>query len=483
MYQRKNVKTQKRTNVQTYQRKNATSMNRLFTIALLFLLHSSLFISRSAAQTDCKLTHKVAKKETIYGISHQYGLTQEELLAANPQLGEKGPKKGTLLCIPYSNAERDSLNRVAAEQAEAERRAQMHQPNSIRLAIILPFALNAPRQSDEAQKMIDFYKGVLLVVDSLKKVGLNLNVLVLDEGTAEASNIKTALVHSELPDVDLIIGPGRSANVDAVAAYAQQHQIPLVLPFANTDGIVGGRPYVFQCNASKHNHYQKVANRIVKSHASDNIVFIDREETINGDSYVAELIQRLTSRGIPFNRVHISDLDKKLPPLLDYSKKNVLISTSASTGSFDWICQTLNDLDVASTYSVQLIGSPEWQTLSGKSQNNMYKYNATYFATFYTNTFSTRTMQFCQLFYQNFGHQQFACFPRYGEMGHDIAAFFLTALQRYGDKFFDNIQRHDFNSLQLPLHFTRKDDQSGYINTATYIINYKADGGVFLNTF
>lgn len=216
-------------------------MNRLFTIALFLILHSSLFILRSAAQTDCKLTHKVAKKETVYGISRQYGITQEELLAANPQVGEKGLKKGTLLCIPYSNVERDSLNRVAAEQAEAERKAQMQQ-NTIKLAVILPFALNAPAQTDEAQKMIDFYKGILLVVDSLKRVGLNLDVLVLDEGTAEASNIQTALVHSALPDVDLIIGPGRSANVNAVAAYAQQHQIPLVLPFANADGIVGGAP-------------------------------------------------------------------------------------------------------------------------------------------------------------------------------------------------------------------------------------------------
>ena len=457
-------------------------MNRLFTIALFLILHSSLFILRSAAQTDCKLTHKVAKKETVYGISRLYGITQEELLAANPQVGEKGLKKGTLLCIPYSNAERDSLNRVAAEQAEAERKAQMQQ-NTIKLAVILPFALNAPAQTDEAQKMIDFYKGILLVVDSLKRVGLNLDVLVLDEGTAEASNIQTALVHSALPDVDLIIGPGRSANVNAVAAYAQQHQIPLVLPFANADGIVGGRPYVFQCNAPKSNHYQKVINRFVTRHRSDNIVFIDREENTSGDGYVAELIQQLTGRGISFSRVHISDMDEQLVPLLKSSMNNVLVPTSASASSFDMVCQNLNDLNVAAAYNVQLIGSPEWQTLTGKSQKNMYKYNATYFATFYTNSLSTRTQQFCQLFYQNFGHQQFVSYPRYGEMGHDIAAFFLTALQRYGNQFFASIQRHDFNSLQLPLHFTRKDDQSGYVNTATYIIYYKADGDVFLNTF
>jgi hypothetical protein len=140
-------------------------------------------------------------------------------------------------------------------------------------------------------------------------------------------------------------------------------------------------------------------------------------------------------------------------------------------------------MNVADSCRVQIIGSPEWQTLPAKSQKNMYKYSATYFATFFTNNVSTRTRNFCNDFQQNFGHKQTESYPRYGEMGHDISAFFLTAMQRYGNKFIEHIEQHDFNSLQLPLHFVRKDSQSGYANTATYVVYYKPNGDIILTTF
>jgi len=420
----------------------------------------------------------VAKKETVYGIAHQYGITQAELIAANPQLSEKGLKKGQLLCIPYSNAPQPEA------QAEVDFTAQPQMLSTIKVAVVLPFALGKPKPTEEAQKMLDFYKGILLTVDSLKKAGINLDLLVLDEGSADASTVQQALSHPALSSANLIIGPGRTANVNAFAAFAQQHQIPLVIPFATSSDIIGGRPYVFQCNTGHATHYQKVIKRIVAYHSSDNIIFVDmNEKTIAGDNYISDLMKALDAVGISYSHIALSDMDDKLAGLLNAEKKNLFIPTSPSGDSFDMLCLKLNDLNVNATHTTQLIGSPEWQTLSAKSQKNMYKYSATYFATFFTNTLSSRTQAFCRTFEYSFGRQQVSSYPRYGEMGHDISAFFLTALQHYGDRFFDHIRQHDFNSLQLPLHFERKDEQSGYANTATYVIYYKPEGDVILTTF
>lgn len=50
--------------------------------------------------------HKVKRKETVFSISRKYGITEAELIAANPELqGENKIKKGSFLCIPYPSTQ------------------------------------------------------------------------------------------------------------------------------------------------------------------------------------------------------------------------------------------------------------------------------------------------------------------------------------------------------------------------------------------
>ena len=65
--------------------------------------------------TNCRLMHKVKKKETLWGIAKQYGLTVEDLLKANPDIENKEIKKGMFLCIPYASSEL-----VAVQQEKAK---------------------------------------------------------------------------------------------------------------------------------------------------------------------------------------------------------------------------------------------------------------------------------------------------------------------------------------------------------------------------
>ena len=445
-----------------------------------FILLCLSAVAMGYGQTDCRLTHTVAKKETVYGISRLYGITERELLEANPQIAEKGLRKKMELCIPYSRAYRDSVKLAAEARLQAERRAQVRGLQRIRLAVILPFSLNQASPSAEDEKMTDFYRGVLLTVDSLKRAGVSLDVRTFDEAT---TNIRTVLREVEAQGVDLIIGPGRGGNVNAVAAFAQMCHVPLVLPFANGETIVSGRPYVFQCNTQQVSHYPKIFKRFANRHGGDNVIVVDMEDRTGDSEYIVHFTNALRQNGIGYKRVAFADIDEELLPLLSKSQNNALVPSSVYAGSFDMLCLKLNDLNLTTDYRLQLFGTPEWQTLTTKSQKNLMRYSATYFSTFFTNVLSTRTRQFCALFEQQFGQAQYASYPRYAEMGHDISAFFLTALQRYGEKMTEYVHEHDYNSLQLPLHFVRKADQSGFVNTATYVISYKADGDVRLDTF
>ena len=48
--------------------------------------------------------HKVKRKETIFGIAKEYGVTIPQLIEANPSMKQAGYelKKGDLIFVPYS---------------------------------------------------------------------------------------------------------------------------------------------------------------------------------------------------------------------------------------------------------------------------------------------------------------------------------------------------------------------------------------------
>ena len=65
-------------------------------------------------QSRCRDMHKVKRKETVYSISREYGISEAELIAANPELqGEDKIKKGTFLCIPYPTAQVENASALS----------------------------------------------------------------------------------------------------------------------------------------------------------------------------------------------------------------------------------------------------------------------------------------------------------------------------------------------------------------------------------
>ena len=69
----------------------------------LFLLLTLFFTIQVSAQTTIwRDIHKVKKKETIFGIAKDYGVSIQELIDANPEMKQEGYelKKGNLFLMP-----------------------------------------------------------------------------------------------------------------------------------------------------------------------------------------------------------------------------------------------------------------------------------------------------------------------------------------------------------------------------------------------
>ena len=125
----------------------------------------------------CKEMHKVKRKETIFSVSREYGISEQELINANPEL-KKGMKKGQLLCIPYPSATpvqptpKEDLYAVPPSNSELFRKSKETPKNisTIKAALLLPF--------QEDNGMVEYYEGFLMAVDSLKRTGTSLDLYV-----------------------------------------------------------------------------------------------------------------------------------------------------------------------------------------------------------------------------------------------------------------------------------------------------------------
>lgn len=420
-----------------------------------------------------KKKHEVQKKETIYGIAHQYGVTEEAIIEANPQLKKGKLKKGEIINIPYSPTENEQWQQELKRHDEEVKKMQVKMYDKISAAVILPFSLGSASMNSESHKMVNLYQGFLLAVDSLKQRGCSVDVYAYDESTV---GIEAILSKPMLKNCQLIVGPAKNANVGAVAKFAHEHGITHVVPMASDLNIVNERPTTYQVNVPNAFLFSQVYNRFISMHKDDNIIFLGMNDKNDNASYVMDFKKALDNYGVKYNRVSANEFST-IKGMLRSGVRNVLIPSSSSVACFESVCNHLNELSLGD-YSIQLFGFPEWQTYADKHAKEFAKYRCQFFTSFYSNAQSPRTRQFASTFKKWFKQDQYNSYPRYGELGFDIGAFFIKGLNEHGSSLANNIHNVGYASMEFPLNFEKKNSWSGYQNKSLLIVTYSTNGGI-----
>ncbi len=419
---------------------------------------------------DYRTIHEVKKKETIYSICKQYGITQQDLVKANPELKDGKLKKGARLNIPYPVSERYVLptdNEVF--KTLSDQKSSMRY-EAVNVAVILPFGLETGGKTAEARKMADFYKGFLLAVDSLKDAGRNVNVYAYDEG----SSVYSILSQAEMKNMHLIVGPARADHVEAVAQYAHDNNILNVIPMSTKENAVNNHKTSFQVNSPLNYTYSFVYEKFLQLYPGANIIFAAMSDKADNEEFVWGFKKYLTMKDISYERVSIQNMDN-IMSLLKKGKKNIVIPSAGTSRSFEVLVSELDNRNVLDTYDVSLFGFPDWQVFTDKNERSLDKYKCAFFTTFFSDASSYRVSAFCNHFKQWFKKPQLASCPKFGELGYDIGAYFLRGLCDYGAAFCENTDKVSYTSLQNPFCFVRKNNWSGFENSVVMFVFYKGN--------
>ena len=200
--------------------------------------------------------HVVAPKETVYGISHQWGITQDMLKEYNPELKTSVLKIGMVLKIPVLKMEDktmepapetsvfqpDTVNvsMVRETAGRWQQASALDVKRMLSVDMILPFYLDradslvaaTPRERlRDSRIALSFYMGALMALDSLAGQGLMADVRVFDS----QKNVKATekiLAENDFSRTDLIIGPLFTEIAEVVASGMKGTKTLVVSPFS-----------------------------------------------------------------------------------------------------------------------------------------------------------------------------------------------------------------------------------------------------------
>ena len=428
-------------------------------------------------QSRCRDMHKVKRKETVYSISRQYGISEAELIAANPELkGENKIKRGTLLCIPYptdTSAEANAAPKIPTDkELFSESQKATERFHTIKAAVILPFLTDGSTKS-ETSRMIEYYEGFLLAVDSLKRIGTSIDLYTYHSGS-DIPSINAILNKSEMKDMDIIFGPLHQQQIEPLANFAKKYDIRLVIPFTSRDNTVFQNASVYQINTPQSYLYSEVYDHFVRQFPHANVIFVEANQgTREKAEFIKGLKDELRSRGIPATSLKEDATPESFKAVLADGRPNIFIPTSGSNlvllkllPQLTLVVREIPDSDI------HLFGYPEWQTYTKDHLEAFFELDTYFYSSFYTNNLLPAAVRFTNSYRRWFAKDMEERYPKYGMLGFDTGYYFLKGLSDYGSDFEKKQQLMNLTPIQTGFKFQRVNNWGGFINKKVFFVRF-----------
>ena len=428
-----------------------------------------------------EIEYKVEKRETMFRLTRKFNITSEELIKRNPEL-KNGVKAGMTLKIPVSSVETvNTYITTVSEPREREVNAMLNTSNKIenvsviKAVVLLPFMTGEATTSQETPRLVEYYEGLLLAVDSLKNRGISISLTVRDTGKG-TQKLQQILKERALQEANLIIGAVDNDQINMIADFAKKNEIKYVIPFSASNDEVLSNSNVFLVNTPQSYMNERAAKAAFDQLFYDyNIIFVDTKDRDDKAEFVKRFKLELTNRKVVFRDLVYNQetFAKDVEGLLSKSVRNVVIPISSTLETLNKIRIPLRMIaDARPEYILNLFGYREWQTYTRDALDDLFALDTYIFTNFYADNMSQEVLKFNTKYKIWFSKHQLTTFPKYGIWGFDTGMFFFDAIHKYGVNFENHLDKMRYKSLQTGFDFVRPNNWGGYINTNIFIVHY-----------
>jgi len=495
---------------------------------------ASAAVSTAPANQDERyLYHRAKRGETLSSVASEYGISVRDLKKANKRLlfphegdylmiprkkitGQPSEKKPVPDTVPLPDDISDALIVAGGKEIFtllSENTVIKDLKGSVKVALMLPFFINENNsrsyvdstQMDSQGNIIyrevilddtwiyegslpflEAYEGILIAVDSLRALGLNVELDVYDI-VGDTTELNRLIWSGKLNDVDLIIGPVFSTNLNRMAAYAAERDIPIVSPVPLRDqNIVENRPTLYRVFPSA-GISQDIVVRELRSHQGSNVVFVYADTLMNDPKTtgfwnrirMAMVTDSLSDTTLITAHYFTGAIMKRdtysgvasFEGLLKPDRENIIILAFTQTPVVSSAFSTLHTL--SRKYDIKVIGYPE---IGGQETIEIkYYYDLELFipAESYIDFSTPAASSFTTAFRKKFKTEPMA--GSFAWRGFDIAYYFIGGIASYGREFLKDPGIFNPALLCLDPDFRRDRITDGYENRGMFILNYKKD--------
>ncbi len=459
----------------------------------------------SGAATGQPTLHIVQKSEGLYGIARQYGVSQEEILAANPGLSSRGLQPGDLLRIPppRQGPEVTSPLQLSPEGYEALCDSAIPFPKwkTLEIALALPFSLGkagATSHDDDERsseltsrtgadaRFVEFYNGVLLAVERFKLQGRNFRLRIFD--TQRNPDRMRQIVESDsLSTAHLVIGPVYPQNISIAGLYTAQRRINIVSPLSGKTPSFDTNPYLFQANPS----FLTQMRRMVRSLPLQQVrrIMVLCEEGGSESDLVENLQLLLQSALVSAGRsdsVEVRTVSMGKGKLAQTSAailkthllpgtENIVIVPSNHEPFVSEALGILNSLAVSKRYPITVYGMPKWIKLPKLDLDALINLRVTCFSPFFVDYTKPAVMEFVDTYRATYRSEP----SQYAFQGYDVATYFISAIHAYGEDFRHCLRRMgSVELLQTNLEFHQSQQFGSYESAGVFLLRFSATDGI-----
>lgn len=462
--------------------------------------------------------HTVAKKETLYSLSRQYGVTVEEILAANPEVAENGLKNGQIIKIPlkgvvkiqevkapsspvliYTKPKKNGIKDTAKAKSffadtlktavrDTVKKVPVPVQNAVyTVALFLPLNLPAEitgneeeenRQEETISSMslmgLEFHEGFKMAVDSLQKEGLMANIQIYDIA-GDTGKINQLLQKPEAKKANMIIGVASSlSGNNKLAKFSRDNSISMISPLSNADKILIDNPFVINCTPSVKMQCSQMSEFIVDSFANANIVILNGNSSkdINlGNNFKQSITSLFKAKGNITSKIKVvnhADLGVAgVKESLSSTVKNIIIIPSSEEAFISMVLFNLKPL--LSNFDITVCGLPTWQKFETIDADIFQQLNTYIFNSFYVDYEAEATIRFRKKYREIYKTEP----SDYVYHGFDAGYYYLKALMNFGPGFIDILPELKYNVMHTTCDFERKGLKGGFENKYISILKYE----------
>ncbi len=431
-----------------------------------------------------KKTHTVKWYETLDDIAAKYGVTADEIVAANHLEGRKIksrmklmiPEPGEIVLAEKAEEVSETLaDNTASNEAETTETKEQEQEKiweptvrkeKVSAALLLPFKATGTSGS---RSNMDFYSGVLLAVNDLASSGTSIDLSVFD-----IADNKSAISGSVLNDNDIVIGPVSTRDLTDVFSTGGD-KVMVVSPLdPKAESLVAANTNMIQAPTPHKIQYDDLTSWMKEEMAEgDRVIFIT-EKGARQTEATFQMKQSIDSSGLAYSPFSYSilegrSIEKPLKDLMTTTGANRVLIASESEAFVNDVVRNLNMM-IHQKYNVVLYGASKIRSFETIEVENFHKTNMRVSLTYYIDYNDPRVKSFLLKYRALFNTEP----SQFAFQGYDIASYFIEMCSKYGNNWPEYMSNEAKSMLQSSFRCMKNGD-GGYVNHGVRRIVYGKD--------